>query len=180
MIDYIFSNDWSDINQIVEYLEKNDIKSFSQGFFTKVFLIGEYVLKVNCGDIDNGFKEYVKYIVKNPSIHAPIIYQYKEINGHYLMLTELLKPMICNVEPVSITFLRELIKSNLYDIENTKLKEKFESMLSKDELKQVYEIFSFFKDFNNSEMSIDICLENIMVRNNTWVINDPLVQLNLQ
>lgn len=179
MIDFIFSNEWSNVNDIIFYLNDNNIESFNQGFFTKVFLIDGYVLKINCGDIDYGFKEYIKFIITHPSIHAPVIMNYKEINGHYIMLTELLTPMISKVEPLSVTYLRELIKENLYEDKKDfeSIREKFESMLEVDEIKQISEIFNFFKDFNNSEFSIDICLINIMLRGTTWVINDPLVKM---
>lgn len=175
MIDYIFKNNWNNINELIGYLKENNIQSIGQGFFTKVFKINNYILKVNCGDSDYGFMEYKKYFTNNPSIHAPKCYQYKEIisnnNPHYIMLTEELSPFpFVDPEPDSIICLRRLLKENDYNIIN-------QYKINEFDLNQIKEIFDFFKNFKIKNYSIDMCSVNLMLRDKTWVVNDPLVLL---
>lgn len=180
MIEYIFKNKWNDINQLVEYLNQNNIQSFSQGFFTKVYKIDDLVLKVNCGDPDYGFMEYKTYFTSNPSIHAPICYNYKEIisnnKPHYIMLTEFLNPYPPSyTEDNSVTCLREIIR----DISNgNKIIKKYKEELNDNEYEQIKGIYNFFKNFKKENYSIDICSVNLMLRGNIWVVNDPLVLLH--
>lgn len=180
IIDYIFKNKWNNINEMIEYLSDNNIQSFNQGFFTKVYKIDDFILKVNCGDPDFGFMEYKKYFTNNPSMHAPICYNYREIisnnKPHYVMLTEQLIPFpYSDPEHIGITCLRDMIRNNIHhkDVLN-----KYKNKLSDFDELQIVEIFNFFKDFDISGFNIDICSINLMLRKNIWIVNDPLVLLN--
>lgn len=163
----IFKKDWENIQDLKDYVEKYTV-SFNQGFFTKVYEIDGKILKINCGDPDYAFDHYYEYFKNKNNIHAPVIYKYKKINNHYYCLTEkLINFPNFDPEHIGITSLRNLIKGNTSDIK-----------LDDFTFSQVNGIYDFIKDLNLENFSIDICQFNIMLRENTWVLNDPIVKIN--
>ena len=184
MIEDIFNTEWEDINEVISYVENNNLKYLGQGWFTKVYQLNDtQVLKINCGDPDYGFMEYRKYFIKYPSIHSPKCFYYKTISNpmpHYIMLTEKLDvfPEILP-EPNYLLTLRELIEENLYD-NNQDIDELMKIVKSYDDniQEQIIGIYNFFKHFDDKLFNIDLCLFNLMLRGNTWIVNDPLVFIN--
>lgn len=167
-MDNIFHNNWNNIYELKDYVEQY-YSPISQGFFTKVYQIdNDKILKINCGDPDIAFNHYYEYFKNKNNIHAPKIFNYKLINDHYYCLTEKLSPFP-NFDPEhkGITFLRNFIKGvdNNVELEYT----------DKD---QVYEIYDFIKDLDLNGFSIDICQNNIMLRDGIWILNDPIVKIN--
>lgn len=175
IIQEIFSQET--INDVLNLLDKNGIVSLNQGFFTKVFRVGDKILKVNCGDPDYGFMRYHDYFIEHPSIHSPECYQYKVINDHYLMLTDILKPFPYSFpENNGISFLRELVEEHLYD-HNQDHRDIIKTYKDLDinTTEQVFGIFNFLKDFKDNDYNIDICSVNLMLKENIWILNDPFV-----
>ena len=175
MFEEIFSLD--SIQEVLMFLENNGIVSLAQGYFTKVYQINDKILKVNCEDPDYGFMRYHDYFIEHPSIHSPECYQYKVIDDHYLMLTDILEPFPFSFpENSAVVFLRELVEEHLYDSNQDydDIVKTYHS-IDTDTKEQVFGIFNFLRDFKDSDYSIDICSVNLMLKENIWILNDPFV-----
>lgn len=180
-IDKIFLYEWISMFELISYIESINGKLLGQGYFSKVYNIDGCIIKINCGDSDLGYMAYKSYFDSNYSIHAPICYRYRTIkiknSIHYIMMTEYLKPFpYVHPEPLSISLLRESLKSIIYDKIEI-FNDNFKLLMTNDEFDNIKGIYSFFKNFNNTEFDLDICIDNIKLRNNIWILNDPLTKI---
>lgn len=119
-IDKIFLYEWISMFDLISYIESINGELLGQWYFSKVYNIDGYIIKINCGDSDLGYMAYKSYFDTNYSIHAPICYRYRTIkiknSIHYIMMTEYLTSFPhAYSEPLSISLSRQSFKSIIYD-----------------------------------------------------------------
>lgn len=177
MIDQILNTKWKSPKELLSFLDINATK-IGQGFFSVVYKIDDKsVIKVNSGDFDEGYYRFIKYAINHPSIHFPKVFQLVEIDHWYFIHTELLSPLdLTPPDPPEIILLRELLRNQITNEHtNFEIFEKYK--IDCKYRPQINEILDDMSEFDYTGCSIDINLLNIMVRENDWVLVDPITIL---
>lgn len=174
MIDQILNQDWSNPGELLKFLDKNAIK-IGQGFFSVVYKIDdETIIKVNSGDYDFGYHRFIEYTKNNLFSCFPIIYELREIDGWYYVISEMLSKYVSDVpDPKELICLRDAMRKQAAkkDINYE------EYQIDGEYILKIEYIIDAMKDFNYENCSIDVNTLNVMKRNDDWVLIDPITIL---
>ena len=182
---HIKNNDWGLPDKLADWLKERDFKKLGEGLYSSVFQsqTENFVVKINNGDIDEGYLEFLDFCRKTKSPHLPKIGTVKKYENWYIIFIEKLEPS--NLSRWINTDLLNFFSSYRGDdwdsfekVYNALLLPNGSPFNDDSVKKQFFELSNLVTLFegysDNGTIINDLHSNNIMMRGDTYVITDPI------